>query len=833
MGLSDTSSPVGTWYLRTWYHSDSPSRLLNVTLIVPPSWNLSGAHLLNEVGGREESVDQIRWDASSRRFVFRSHRINNPRGPMTEIWTWFNGTIVEGVLVGRFSQSNTPEEPHFGASLFSNHISGWNADFIDGNSIVPRVYDIILDADYSPGNEGRRFKALLRIDRSSGSTYFLGRMKVYAVQSAMSWDVNGEELEYDLTNINWDGSQLTFTREDSRHRWTQYFEGTTNRNTISGTFAHESSGHQLRLTWNGSRAQILTYGLAPKTSEQRMTWQIRTRRRLLHLMMAGNPVPIAARTSVTSPSDAADTRSWEDPAFRYFRDDDPITHPPHYRIQEVNIEYDIPNPYNRPASVRHIHAWLATPAGMKGKRGVYSAVLALNGHGGSGRRVLQPVTGGGAFLGMDLHYYYGDAFARRNFVVLAIDISHRDNSPSYNDFFTGGDLPSPPDLNVAHPAVIPPGMDNTDWEEDGERCWDVIQGLNFLLQIPQVNPECILVTGISMGGEIAAKVAALDPRIAITISAGWSPDAGVFYHHSPHGCGNWVYADNLEYIDTSDYHSLIATRPLIVMSGKRDSTYSHRDIPYFSGDKTVTRRSRLAYTVQADNGAIDISDRIFFLHYLHYDAHVYHFGDFNPNPPMNYDQRTMRYVQTPRYTAPDEIPVGEDRITWQANEETLSTDKTLFEYIESLDCSSLMHPFPYELYCPKDCNIRSLTDPETLEDPIGWLSDKEDVTVFLNGKVNGLVLSGNSREIMMVTVSPGTISTRYINKTKEHNELNIIESEQGEGFDELEGCLAALQNGEIIKGVILKQNEIAGIISGREEFKEEKAEINNNKPEKT
>jgi hypothetical protein len=35
-----------------------------------------------------------------------------------------------------------------------------------------------------------------------------------------------------------------------------------------------------------------------------------------------------------------------------------------------------------------------------------------------------------------------------------------------------------------------------------------------------------------------------------------------------------------------------------------------------------------------------------------------------------------------------------------------------------------------------------------------------------------------------------------------------------------------LQNGEIIKRIILKQNEVAGIISGKEEFKEEKADIN-------
>lgn len=65
-----------------------------------------------------------------------------------------------------------------------------------------------------------------------------------------------------------------------------------------------------------------------------------------------------------------------------------------------------------------------------------------------------------------------------------------------------------------------------------------------------------------------------------------------------------------------------------------------------------------------------------------------------------------------------------------------------------------------------------------------------------------------------------------MDKTKEHDDLNIIECEKGEGFDELKGCLAALQNGEIIKGIILKQNEVVGVISGKEEFKEEKAEKN-------
>jgi hypothetical protein len=36
----------------------------------------------------------------------------------------------------------------------------------------------------------------------------------------------------------------------------------------------------------------------------------------------------------------------------------------------------------------------------------------------------------------------------------------------------------------------------------------------------------------------------------------------------------------------------------------------------------------------------------------------------------------------------------------------------------------------------------------------------------------------------------------------------------------LKGCLAALKNDEVIKAIILNENKILGIISGKQEFKE-------------
>ena len=131
-------------------------------------------------------------------------------------------------------------------------------------------------------------------------------------------------------------------------------------------------------------------------------------------------------------------------------------------------------------------------------------------------------------------------------------------------------------------------------------------------------------------------------------------------------------------------------------------------------------------------------------------------------------------------------------------------------------------PFAVERFCRGGrCNFRRILDLEPFLTPIDW-RDK-DVTIFLNGRINGLILSGE--EITKISVTPGTTYKRYIGKTKDFSELNIVESEQGEGFDGLKGCLAAIDNGEMMKGVILKQNEIIGIISGKGEFKEEENKV--------
>jgi pimeloyl-ACP methyl ester carboxylesterase len=957
MNMVDSSTPQGTWYLKKWYSeadhdnniftdpltisSDGISlNLMNITIIInhdSTNNTYTGSIFLEETDRRfSYSIDQIQWnnDTGQRNLVFR---INTFKEQRPTAYEWYSGKIVEGIFVGRFSHLNHPStQPRFGDPPYSNHVTGWNREYIDQKDIVPRVYDIVLDnADYQryrPGNSQRKCRGLLRIDRLKNG-HFIGRMKVYATFTSEGWDSRGEELEYDLEIDRWDGDNLHFIRRhhfvrrengrDIVEDWMQEFDGTTKDRLIFGQYRH-TSGNNVgpNNSWHGERAQILTYGLNPKDTRERERWQLRTRQRLIHLTMAGNPTPIVDVSSPTLPPfiQGRDTRSWatkirhqnnityvrcgdiqvvdtrlQGPppvqfplGWQYFplsgcvRDDNPPQNPSNpirnspndyyilpFRIKELWFRYRFANfPYNINQEIDHLtHAWLAAPSDVpleltserrseyRGRR--YPAVICLNGHGGSGWRTIAPYWGYGGQIGLDIAYYYGDSFARRgNVVVLAIDMTHRrtEESIAYHDQ-GAGDLPGQGisglqlipisktdsldidnnvyqdlqiiDHNETRSSIKPHEYIASDWEQDGERAWDIIQGLNYLLTLPYVDHNCIIVAGLSMGGEMAAKVAALDPRITMVISAGWSPDSGVHHckgfpsstgeprnNQSPlgHWCHAWIYANNLEYVDTSDYHALIAPRPLIVETGNIDTTYTSPGSImrpyYFSGDKTVTRRSRMAFQDSVKDQR--------FIHFMFSGGHEFHFGDLYPisgaRPSLF---NNPQYMYVPSSTD----PTYPNDIEWQINSNTISTGQTVFDFIMKYGCRRTRvyvgDPFPYEVYCLGDCSLRSPYDRALLKDPIDWLD--RDVTVFLSGRINGLILDGTA--VKMVTVTPGTVFKRYTGKTKQYSELNVIESEKGEGFNGLEGCAAALQNEGVIKGIILKEGEIMGILSGKKEFK--------------
>jgi hypothetical protein len=245
-------------------------------------------------------------------------------------------------------------------------------------------------------------------------------------------------------------------------------------------------------------------------------------------------------------------------------------------------------------------------------------------------------------------FWYGDSLARQGFLVLTIDIGHR---PSWQH--------GP----VVHPPIIDASYSDSNWEEDGERAFCARRTIDWLLTQPNVRANALCMAGLSLGGEVTAITAGLDPRIGMALDGSYTPDMYVMDHHANHPCYKWFNADIHEYLDVSDYLALIAPRPLVVETGLVDGTFSAME-PSWASDKQVVSRARAAYG--PDVGKL--------VHYLHYYEHRWHVGDVNPNPGR---PRGVLASSVAEPTAPGDF-------TWQTSSAITQRSPTLYALINEL-----------------------------------------------------------------------------------------------------------------------------------------------------
>ncbi len=172
--------------------------------------------------------------------------------------------------------------------------------------------------------------------------------------------------------------------------------------------------------------------------------------------------------------------------------------------------------------------------------GLYPAVVCIGGHGSDLYSPYDDTTiaRDPARMKTDHHYYkgFGTALATKGFVTISTTVSQ-------HNVYEDGRLLM------------------------GERLWDLMRCVDYIESLPNVDKSRIACAGLSLGGEMAMWLGAMDERVAATVSAGFLTTMDHMEHDH---CLCWKFDGLRELVDYADLYCLIAPRPLQCQNGVQE-----------------------------------------------------------------------------------------------------------------------------------------------------------------------------------------------------------------------------------------------------------------------
>ncbi len=157
----------------------------------------------------------------------------------------------------------------------------------------------------------------------------------------------------------------------------------------------------------------------------------------------------------------------------------------------------------------------------------WPAVVCIHGHGGNRNVVYEEKS---------IYKGFADALARRGFITISTDVGQHE--------------------------VREPGRTLM-----GERLWDLMRCVDYLRSRPDVDATRIGCAGLSLGGEMAMWLGAMDERITATVSSGYLTTMDQMEQDH---CMCWKFDGLRELADWADVYALIAPRALQCQNGLQE-----------------------------------------------------------------------------------------------------------------------------------------------------------------------------------------------------------------------------------------------------------------------
>jgi pimeloyl-ACP methyl ester carboxylesterase len=169
-------------------------------------------------------------------------------------------------------------------------------------------------------------------------------------------------------------------------------------------------------------------------------------------------------------------------------------------------------------------AMLSIPRGAKPP---YPAVVCIHGHGGNRRTTYEDTR---------IYKAFASALAERGYATAAVDLGQHE--------------------------IYEPGRTLI-----GERLWDLMRAVDLLASLKEVDRSRIGCAGLSLGGEMAMWLAAMDTRVAACVSSGFLT---VMDQMERDHCMCWKIDGLRELVDFADIFALVAPRPLECQNGLKE-----------------------------------------------------------------------------------------------------------------------------------------------------------------------------------------------------------------------------------------------------------------------